>query len=1562
LDHDPLPFHPLINTWFTETLGTPTAVQGEAWPRIERGEHLLALAPTGSGKTLAAFLPALSRLVRGIYPAERLSVLYVSPLKALNEDIRRNLARPLEGIRARFAAAGEALPQISAETRSGDTAQADRRRFYRAPPSILALTPESLAIILLNPRGRKILSSVRYLIIDEIHSVLGTKRGSFLSCQIDRLALEAGEFQRVILSATVRPAELAAEFAGGLMPAAGTGGEGAYVKRPVSIVAPPSEKKISLSVEYSDRESFALPGPEGEDGESHNRRYRVIAGKILERIGVNRTTLVFTGSRRRAETLCHVLNEQAGGTVAFAHHGSLAKELRLAVERRLAEGSLPCVVATSSLELGIDIGSADEVILAGGVHSAASALQRIGRSGHGVGKESRGLLLPFHGMDLLLAAATAGSIRERGIEETRPIENPLDILAQLILALCVEKDREAGELYETLRGFYIFRSLARPVYQRVLGMLAGQGKQGRLRELKVRLFWDRESGLLSAAPGTLLLLYSSGGAITSRGLYSLRLADGKTKIGELDEEYVWERRLGEDFDFGNRSWRISAIGNEAVEVVPLDKRSGYIPFWRAEAAFRSPPLTGKILETLDKRRLSRAGKASAGQEGPSALPAEDFPEFTKDALDALNSFLDSQERAQGTCPLSGSACIAVEILDRGDTGGKVYRALFHSFRGGALNYPLSLALAQETEDRLGSRVECFCDDNSILLIIPRSVPSVETLIREMIRGFNRFQGGVCHGERQFRCRFESGSRFGAAFREAAERSLCLPRSGFGKRLPLWIQRQRSRRLFDTVSAEDDFPLTAEAWRTCLADEFDMDGFRDLIGNLAGGSIDTPFFHTGNPSPFARALVWQETNSLLYEYDERKDLRPGQGGASLSDRAIAEALGDPSLRPEIPAGLALDFAARLRREIPGWAPEDEASLTEWVKERIAIPLDEWETLRAALPPSLGLCCASRINPQKIAGKAISYPANSVRAKGSREPDNQDFCAPGDAKTPKRDRLPGEPFQAGTEIGIGAGKRLRILLREGARIPSVVHSEWSRSWLDAAWTLLGSWMRYQGPLPLSRIREVFGRGEGALEEEDEDLVRDVRVLPAGGGAPEGPLLCDRENLDLLLRLVRRKARPRIRERSPALLAPFLALRQGFSRAGGRGESLWDWASGLPLPARFWETEVFGARGRDYSPETLDREIREGRLVWYGAGKERTGLCRPEDLDLAAPGGAAGEGGAGTGLALLLSRREKGEEAFLDSPRDFWEIKNALGLEMGPCAEALWEAAWRGEISADSWEPLRRGIENGFSLPAGTAPSREDPPGRPAANPFLSRAYPRLPRALRDKWRAGPPVPGRWFSLVPDGGSPSGAGGEEDPLYREEIDRGRVRLLLRRWGLLCRPLLEREDPAFSWNRLLPAMRRMELAGELAAGRFFAGIDSLQFASPAIAGELEEAESCRALFWMNAADPASPAGLRPEETGAPEARLPARSRANRLYYRGAELVAVSVKNGRELAVFISPEDPAAGELAEMIKVPRTRKVQGEKKLVLEKINGTGAGQSAWAEVFAAAGFVKDRGKLFLW
>ena len=1476
----PLPFHPLINDWFTETFGKPTAVQGAAWPLIEEGRHVLALAPTGSGKTLTAFLSAISGFCLGSYDAEKLSVLYVSPLKALNEDIRRNLLEPLRVLRGRFEKAGLAFPPITVETRSGDTPQADRRRFYRRPPSILVTTPESLGILLLNPRGRDLLSTLRCLILDEIHSVLGTKRGSYLSFQVDRLALR-GEFQRIGLSATVNPPETAAEFLGALRKNGET-----WERRPVSIVAPPWEKRISFTV---------------EDGEGEGPEER-----LLRRVEANRATLVFTGSRRAAERLSYAINRSAGRPCSFAHHGSLSKELRQAVEQGLAEGKIACVVATSSLELGIDIGSVDEVLLAGAPMSISSTLQRIGRSGHGVGKTSRGRYIPLRTADLLPAAALALGSRAREIEETRPVENPLDLLSQFILALVAEEDRRIDGLYELLRGFYVFRNLKRGDYERVIAMLAGYGGNEqvlRLRELKPRIYLDRVEGSLAAVPGALALLYSSGGVIASRGLYAMRAAGEKGKIGELDEEFVWERRIGDCFNLGNRSWRITAIGDEAVEVVPTDFDAGFIPFWRADPLFRSPLLSRRILEILD--RFNARGE----------LGADLLPEFSHAALEALNRHLAAQKKAPGGIPLTGTESMVCEILKgNGKRGHGMVRVLLHRFRGGAINYPLSLALAQELEDRRGGRVESFSDNDMILLLLPSldewSPADIEWFMGDVLRSLNR-DGTVSRAERQFRRRFESSSRFGAAFREAAERSMVLPKTGFGRRSPLWIIRQRSKRLFDALVSQaapgdGTFPLVAEAWRSCLQDEFDMEGFRDLVGALGNGTLGVSFFHGPGESPFAAGIVWQETNTLLYEGDERKDPRfrggafPGQG-TFLSDRIIAEALDDAARRPPIPAELTANFGARLRRELPGWAPDDARSLAEWVKERVAIPADEWDALIRVLP------------------------------------------------SPVREELRGDP---------SLGGRLRFLKR--GTLECVVHREWEEAWRGEGaapreqgqshrlcqW--LCQWLRFQGPISLPRIGEVFGVGQAEIGEALGTLVPEgVLIYPVTVVGLGGDLVCDAENLELLLRLKRAGARPEIAERPVSLLGPFLALRQGLTgNAGPAGTDgaadLGEWAAGLELSVKLWEAEILSTRRNDYRADDLDEMLREGRLLWYGAGKGRAGFCRPDDLDLVLP--VETDGGAGAETPVPPFDRPD----FFDTARTYREIKDAAGLEDRILVPAIWEQVWKGRLSSDSWMALRR--EDWNSRKAGAVSAETD---AAELRPFTHRRIPRAMYAVRERRGQNAPLPGRWFSLdrEPDPGG---------PLNRDELDRDRVRLLLARWGVLCRPLLERESPVLSWARLLPTIRRMELAGELVAGRFFSGIASLQFASPGILRDLEEAESfCRrgGLFGLNAADPASLAALDLEGL---DPRLPARSPRNRLYYRGRELIAVSTRNGKGLRIFIPPDESAC--LPDLIKAPRLRKANPEQKLVVETINGQAAAESPYARLFTHAGFIADRGRLYLW
>jgi ATP-dependent Lhr-like helicase len=1436
-------------------------VQAQAWPLIAEGRHVLAVAPTGSGKTLTAFLVAISRFAEGIYKPEDLSVLYVSPLKALNEDIRRNLLAPLEALSAFFAKDGDEFPCIRVGVRSGDTPQAERRRFLAQPPAILAVTPESLAILLLNPRARAALTKVRCVVLDEVHAVLGSKRGVFLACQIERLAMCAGEFQRIALSATVRPPEAAAFFTGGLRR---TGGA-SYERRPVCIVHPAAEKRTEFTVDFPAAEDPA-GGAETKPGGGLSPRYAAIIQTIAGRIQANRSTLVFTDSRRRAERIALLLNERFGKPVAFAHHGSLSKEVRRAVETRLAEGKLPCVAATGSLELGIDIGAIDEVILAGSPGQASAAVQRTGRSGHGVGRTSRGLLLPFHGLDLLAGAALAGALAAGEIEECRAVENPLDVLAQIILALCAEAPRNIDGLYSLLRGFSPFYKLPRPSYDRVIAMLTGRYNTARLRGLKTLLYHDAQTGELHAPEGILRLLYISGGVIASRGSYSLRLADG-TKIGDLDEEFVWERRPGDSFSFGTRAWRITAIGQEAVEVVPLDTGAAYIPFWKAEGVFRSTVLSRRIRETLD----------AAGSAG-CAIQAWDRSSLTDAATRELDRFLQAQIKAMGGLPLPGEASIAVELTRDPGRSGELTAALLHTFRGGAVNYPLAMALGRYLEKTLGCRVETIADDNAVLVLLSRLTgKNPEHIIRAALTALgSRKLRHTC-----LRSRLESSGLFGAAFREAAERAMILPKTSFTKRTPLWIMRQRAKRLFDLVSSYTDFPLIAEAWRDCLADQFDMAGFDEFLEAAAGGLIAVHFFQTETPSPFARDMVWKETNRFMYEYDERPELR----ASSVADSVIEEALGDGRKRPVLAAALVADFASRLRRELPGWAPETERELAEWVKERVAIPQGQWQTLLQNCGPQL------------------------------REAWNADNSLKG---------------------------KLRELQSGGAETV-LVHRENAAAWKEEPLSFLGEWLRHEGPVSLRRIAGVFSaaiiEARAAAEElaAAGEVVLNVAVESAEDGGAD--LVCDRENLEILLRLSRKKSRAEVKPLPVMSLVPYLALRQNILAAG---ETPWQTLACFSAPARLWETEIFpircaapGPPEGAYNPKTLDAELEEGRLLWYGAGEGRCGFCAPEDLD------------------LVLPDRDEDPRFAAEAGtfRDFWELKDACGLDMEACRQAIWEAAWKGRLSSDSWAPVRKGLLTGFF-------SEKKAAGLPGVLPGEYEALPpyrgrRVPRALRDRWKQGAPVPGRWFSLA------SGCAEALDPLDEEELDRDRVRLLLRRWGVLCRPLLEREEPALSWGRLLPAIRRLELTGELTAGRFFEGIASLQFTSAAIAAELRAADAENRVYWMNACDPASPAGLDAEGL---DPRLPSRLAANRLCFRGARLLAVSCRGGKDLNLYLAPDDPALPEVLAGFTAPRGRVFMPQRKIIVETINAEPAAASPCAAILKDMGFLTERKRLILW
>jgi ATP-dependent helicase Lhr and Lhr-like helicase len=1502
-------FHPLVREWFLSTYGRPTAVQAEVWPRVAAGEHVLALAPTGSGKTLAAFLHAISRLASGELPAGALAVVYISPLKALNEDVRRNLELPLSAIAALFESRGERFPNIRVDVRSGDTPDSERRRFLSHPPAILCTTPESLAILLDSPRARPVLASTRLLVLDEIHSVAGGKRGSLLACSVGRLALLAGEFQRVALSATLRPPETAAAFVGGRRLSRDGEGRAVYSARPVSLAAPPGAKEIELSVSWPPSPGAAapasgLPGPSGVQKAPDEGRYAAVIPAIASRIAQAGSLLVFTDSRRRAERIAFLLNEGSGPGTAYAHHGSLAKEARRLVEERFKAGELHCVVATASLELGIDVGGVGEVVLAGAPPEVSTALQRVGRSSHEVGGVSRGVVYPFHGMDLLLSAALVRGVDERAIESLVPPQNPLDILAQVLLEMSAEGPWKVDELYDAVRCFFPFETLPRASFDATVAMLAGKyaearpgadaasdparSRGSRLRELEPRVYLDAASGTIRAREGVRPLLYSSGGSIPDRGHFALRVADSKAAIGELDEEFVWERKVGDAFTLGAQSWRIVSIGSEAVEVLPLGASDDFIPFWHAESRFRSPEVSSRLLGLLD-----RLGPLSV-EEGACLLEAEYH--FDGEAARVASSFVASQ-KAVSTSVLPGSSTIALERYVDPSRKRDSVSFVLHTLRGGAINEPLGLLLAAACEESGGPAPEVLSSDDSILLVFDAASlgSDPEAALLSLLSGLS----GGKRVEALLAKKIASTGLFGAQFRENAGRALLLRRGMPGKRVPLWVTRLKAKRLFDAVCDFDDFPITAETFRSCLTDSYDLPGLEELLADIASGRVALRSFRTSSPSPFARETFWRETGEHIYSGDGLSSQAKAAGGPSI----VAEVLRSSRLRPRLDPQLVADFARKTKRLLPGWGPSDLFELAEWAKERVFIPVSELEELLASGGEEL----------------AAAY---------TRDP--------------------------------SAGGRLATRTLGGAGEPIVVHAERERELAADPGSLLPEWLRREGPVALSRVESLFGLSRDALCElvsrlEAEGLVATGFFVKGEEGeeSDEATEIIDAENLEILLRLARKRARWAGEARPGRELFSLAARLQGLAAPGeGREGSpassaqrrerlagALDSLSGFMLPPELWEEEILPARVPRYEGLDLDALLEAEPRLWFGGGKGRLGFCAPASLEALGVGKAAGK-------EALISPNEP--------PLDFWGLKSRLALDSRQTALALWKAAFAGELSSFGFEAVRSGIVNRFGkeLPEVGLPEA----GEESASFGAQR---RIPRALKEGWRRGAPVAGRWFSLESE--EPQG---EPDALDEAELGAERVRIVAARWGLVCRAVLAHELPCLSWSSLFPALRRMELRGELVYGRFFEGLEGPQFMSLPAFELFGRLEAARGPYWLNAMDPAVDAlcaggNVRSDASASGRLSLPIRAPGSRVAILDGRLAAVSTRNFASLEIAFPPDSIETREMAKGLAEYRQRRPG---RIAIALINGEDASASAYAPSLEAVGFERDRKRMVLW
>jgi len=1383
---DPLSlFDPLVADWFRQRYGAPTPIQAQAWPVIAGGGHLLITAPTGSGKTLAAFLWALNQWLAGRWETGRTHVLYVSPLKALNNDIQRNVLAPLAELREHFARQGRSFPDLQVLTRSGDTPPAERRRMLRRPPEILITTPESLHLLLSSHGGRSLLGHIQTVLLDEIHAVLAGRRGTLLVSAVERLTRLSGEFQRIALSATVQPLEAAARFVGGFG-MTGRACHPQYVARPVTVLAPPSAKAYDIAVRVPEV-------PEGP--RDPNDFWDGFAQTIREHLRANRSTLVFANSRRLCEKLTFLINRDQPELLAYAHHGSLAKEIRAEVERNLKAGTLKAILATGSLELGIDIGALDEVILVQAPWSVAEAVQRIGRAGHGVGQVSRGTFLTAHPADMVNSAVVARAVAEGGIEPLLPLTAPLDVLAQVLLSMLAFDVWHPDELYAFIRTMAPYQELSRRQFDLVVDMLAGRYEESRIRELQARISHDRIEQRLEARKGALQALYASGGVIPDRGYYALRHAHTGAKIGELDEEFVWEARIGQVFTLGAQNWRIRRIGHSDVGVLPAVPGKPAPPFWRAEANQRGFHLSEKIGLFLES--------AEARLEAPD-FEAELIAKYALDPAAARRLIEElKNQRVHTGAPLPHRRHLLMEETALGTGRATGRQVICHTFWGGRVNRPLAIALEAAWEERFGARLQIFYTNDTLSFLLPPDL-SGEALL-DLVRP--DALDALLH-----RHLAQTGF-FGARFRECAGRALLLPRRQIDQRMPLWLTRLRAQKLLGAVSGYADFPILVETWRTCLQDEFDLPQLRRLLQELHAGEIARSYVHTAFPSPLARGAVWQQVNLHMYQGDAPT---PEKGG-HLSADLLHEVSLSPGLRPALDADLVARFQEKRQRLAPGYAPDSADELLQWLKERLVLPGPAWQALLQAAAQDHRLDIDAPIHA--LAEKVLLLKTDE--AKGS-------------TLVAAHELLPA--LREGLYRTLG--DTLGVTLLDGAPLPAEglpkKRCATADRPLSTAAEQLGQWLRFFGPQAPEAIAEALGLSLATLAPLIAELAEAglivVGPLLKGGTAEE---ICDRENFEILLRLGRKAAQPAVEARPLPQLALFLAYHQGLTRPGGRDDlterlnRLLCWAA----PAGHWESEILPARLPDYHPDWLDGVMQRHDLGWIGREGQKVLFCFQEELDLIAP-------------PVKTAGDTREIEKFFPDDRGRYPF-GALEVLAPGSAEALndrlWQWVWQGQVSNDTFAALRRGVETGFKMPGVRAQISAGRPRRPG-------------RALFQRWRGARPGLGNWFRLdYPNAGPEDG----EDVLAREERHKDRVRLLLDRYGIVFRELLARELPMLRWGPLFRSLRLMELSGEVLSGHFFEGIEGLQFIFSQSLPDFHRTLPGQAVFWLNALDPACLCGL---------------------------------------------------------------------------------------------------------
>lgn len=1479
LKSHPFSFHPIIASWFSDKYCSPTDIQLKAWPIIANGNHTLISAPTGTGKTLTAFLWAINQLLTGFWESGTVRVLYISPLKALNTDIKENLMVPLHELQELFLSAGIQIPSISVLTRSGDTPLQQRRSMAKKPPEILITTPESLNLILNSPRTRNILYGLKTVILDEIHAIASDKRGCYLMTAIERLELLSKGFQRIALSATVRPLENVARFVGGAE-FVQKNDKNFYLPRPVQIVLSNVRKKISLAVE----------GINYLNDYENEHLWFSLAARIRKIIEQNESTLVFTNNRRLAERLTLYINESCEYPIAYSHHGSLSKELRLEVERKLKSGALKAIVATSTLEMGIDIGAIDEVILVQTPTTVSSTLQRIGRAGHSVHRISRGTFMPVHGLDYLHAAVMASLADKGDIEEVHLVQNPLDVLAQVLISMIGIESWNIDELFCFIKTSAPYFTLSRAQFDNVLAMLSGKYKECRIRELRPRLLVDVSQNKLFASDGVLSIVYNNCGTIPDRGYYDLRISGSGTLIGELDEEFVWERRIGDTFLLGTQHWRIENITSKEVEVSSWNGNVSMSPFWKAEAPNRPFHLSDATLRLLE--------------DWNNSIETDDFNCYLKSrcffndtAAQILSQFLQVQKEFTGPLLPHRHNLIVEHVYD--DEDGLKPHTLIHTLWGNPVNYPFMLAFSAAWEIRYGKCLEVSSSNDIIYLGAIVDQEDIRSLVNPI------------ELEYLLRKSLEKSNFFGARFRENAARALLLPRFNKKNRMPLWITRERSKNLFDAIRNYEDFPILIETWRTCLNDEFDLNALSMLLTELRSREIAISAVSTKKNSPFSAWMKWQITNTKMYQDDTPN---PGSDISNVNADILKAIVSSDTLRPPVKRDVIAMLQNRLQRTSPGYAPSNALELVEWVKDRICIVDYEWDELLSSIKSDSPLYCEQIINDASDKLCRIQLP-------GAVE-----FCIAAIEILPKLLKTIGLSIDEVPVQHINCGSlntNAEILLTKSFKRKTV-----DNLLFKDKHTIIAQWLEFLGPVDPLSLQKIFGFQMTVVNEIVQILINQQKITGSVivEGEP-GSLICDSKNLERLYRMMRNVAKSSFNALPIKYLSLFLAEIQHITnKVSGEKtlKTIIELYFGYQANASIWESEIFTSRIEQYRPYQIEALLVNYSLQWIGCGNKKLTFCFPEDRD----------------IMSVSPVNDVPSVPICEFPARSTYTDLCLKSKMNSASfyNIFWKDVWKGLITCDTFEAIRKGESNNFGEKKKTVKqdSTFNTGEHFSQSPLLERAV------SYDRWKETGLLPGNWYRV--NYNKPV-----TDSIYNHNLCKERVKQLLLRYGVLFKELLIHEPPHFQWAHIFKTLRIMELSGEVIAGQFFEDIPGLQFISPFALRLLKKGLPENSIFRINAADPASLCAVAIPPL---KKQLPDRLLSTHLYYHGTEVVMISKKLGLHIECFFSPDNINAQKYLNLLKGLASRTIKPVNPLKVESVNGESIFNSKYLHCFLNAGF----------